>query len=179
VIDANQAAHNWQSATTDYGTEEAENGTGGTQVSDTLALNDVAMELDAQDEENYWNVGTLQAGDYRARFWVADTDQTSSFDLEVVDDHTGSPTTMASQSFTPARPVYTPAYEIKFTSTGAEDIYFVVTKTDTGTDRVRVDKYEYELDLPILHAGSTVTCEILVTGTPSTNGDDLQVTLWY
>lgn len=181
VIDQNQQSHNYQTPATDFGSQEAEESpaTGGTQVSDTLALNDVAMELDAQSEENYWNVGTLEAGDYRARFWVADVQKTASFDIEVVDDHLGTPSTMASESLTPARSVYTPHYELKFTSTGSEDIFFVVTKTDTGTDAVRVDKYEYVLDLPTLKGGSTVTAEVIVTGSPTTNGDDLQLTLWY
>ena len=171
----------WQSSTTDFGEQEAEEApaTGGSVVSDTLATNDSAVELDAQNEENYWNIGTLDPGDYVARFYVSDFDKTSSFDCEVVDDHLGTPTTMASISRTPARSVYTPAYEVKFTSTGSEDIFFVVTKTDTGTDRVRVDKYEYEVELPTLYAGQNVTVEVAITGTPTTNGDNVQVNVWY
>lgn len=171
----------WQSSTTDSGEQEAEESpaTGGSVVSDTLATNDSAAELDAQNEENYWNVGTLDPGDYVARFYVSDYDKTSSFDCEVVDDHLGTPTQMAAISRTPARSVYTPAYEVKFTSTGTEDIFFVTTKTDTGTDRVRVDKYEYEVELPTLYAGQNVTVEVAITGTPTTNGDDVQVNVWY
>lgn len=171
----------WQSSTTDAGAQEAESSpaVGGSVVADTLATNDYAAELDAQSEENYWNVGTLDAGDYTAYFYVSDYDKTSSFDLEVIDDHLGTPSVMAAVSQTPARSVYTPAYEVKFTSTGAEDIFFVVTKTDTGTDRVRVDKYEYEVRLPTLHAGQNVTVEGVVTGSPTTPGANVQVNVWY
>jgi hypothetical protein len=182
IIDQNQQDHNWQSPTTDYGTQEAEEApaTGdGVTVSDNLALNDSAVELDAQNEEHYWNVGTLDPGTYVARFWVSDVDTTASFDIEVIDDHLGTPATMATYSLSPGRTVYTPAYELKFTSTGTEDVFLVVTKTDTGADAVRVDKWEYEVLHPTLHAGSTVTCEVIVTGTPTTNGDDLNVTFWY
>lgn len=181
VIDQNQAGHFWQSPTTDFGTQEAETApaTGGTQVSDQVALNDVAMELDTQNEENYWNVGVLEAGEYVARFWIADPDVSASFDIEVVDDHLGVPVLMESRSIAPERPVYTPAYEVYFTSTGVEDIFLVTTKTDAGVGRVRVDKYAYEAVLPVLHGGSNVTVEVLVTGAPTTNGADLQISLWH
>ena len=182
VIDQNQAGHFWQSPTTDYGTQEAEEApaTGdGVNVSDSLAINDAAVELDAQNERQYWNVGTLDPGTYLARFWVADVDKTGTFDIQVVDDLLGTPVTMETLSLAPGRSVYTPAYELRFTSTGAEDIFLVVTKTDADTDRIRVDKWEYEVELPTLHAGSNVTIEVLVTGSPTTNGDDLQLTFWY
>jgi len=182
VIDQNQQAHFFQTSETEFGTQEAESApaTGdGTTVSDNLALNDVAVELNAQNEEQYWNVGVLEAGQYVARFWAADVDKTGAFDIAVVDDHLGTPTTLASRSLTPARSVYTPEYELLFTVTGTEDVFLVVTKTDADTDRIRVDKWEYEFIHPILHGGSIVTVDVVVTGTPTTNGDDLQVSLWY
>lgn len=180
IIDQNQASHSWQSSTTPSGTQEAEDApaTGdGVEVSDSLAINDTAMELDAQNDEQYWNVGTLDPGDYVVYFWVADVDRTGEFDIAVVDDHLGTPTTLESRSLSPARSVYTPAYELRFTSTGAEDLFFVVTKTDADTDRIRVDKWEYEFQYPVL--SGNVTAEVFVTGSPTTNGDDLQLTLWY
>lgn len=181
IIDQNQQAHFWQSSTTEEGSQEAEESpaVGGTLVSDNLATNDAAAELDTQNEENYWNVGVLGAGDYVVYFWVSDVNKTASFDLEVIDDHLGSPTVIESASWTPGRSVYTPAYELRFTSTGTEDIFFVVTKTDAPAGLVRIDKYAYEFMHPVLHGGSTVTAEVLVTGTPTTNGDDLQLALWY
>ncbi len=181
VIDQNQQAHSWQSPTTEADSQEAESApaVGGTQVSDNLATNDSAAELDTQNEENYWNVGTLGAGDYVAYFWVSDVQGIASFDIEVVDDHLGTPVVIESQSLTPARTLYGPAYELRFTSAGTEDIFFVVTKTDAGAGEVRVDKYEYAYQHLVLHGGSTVTVEVLSTGSPTTNGDDLQVSLWY
>lgn len=273
IIDQNQAAHALQTSTTEFGTQEAEDApaTGGTSVSDSLALNDVAMELNAQNENNFWQIGLLQAGDYAFRFWVADTDQTSTFIVRtneltketqslynnsstgdftitfqgqetaaivwnaadsavesalellsningvsvtgagtvgdpwlivfddpagnvdqittndagmdgsstIATDVAGTSTALDSLSVTPARPVYTPEYELSVTLDGTEILQLEVEKTDTGTDRVRVDKYEYEVVLPVLHGGSTVTVEVLVTGTPTTNGDDLQTSLWY
>jgi hypothetical protein len=275
VIDQNQAAHSWQSTTTDFGTQEAEAAStlgDGTQVSDTLALNDVAVELNAQNEKTWWQIPvTPQEGDYAFFYWVADTDQTSTFILRVNDvtaevqslynnstsgdftitfdgattaaiawnaaasavesalellatinnatvtgagtvgspwlitfddpagnvpqittndagmdgtstiatDTAGTSTTLDSLSLTPARPVYTPSYELLASLDGTQVIQLEVEKTDTGTDRVRVDKFEYAANLPILHGGSTVSVEVLVTGTPTTNGDDLQLTYWY
>jgi ribosomal protein S11 len=181
IIDQNQSAHFWQSATTEQGAQEAEEApaVGGTLESDSLATNDAAAELASISDENYWNVGVLEPGEYVAYFWVADVVKTASFDIEVIDDHLGTPTVVASRSLTPARSVYEPAYELRFTSTGTEDIFLVVTKTDAGAGPVRVDKYEFEFQHPILHGGSTVTVEVLVTGAPTTNGDDLQVALWY
>ncbi len=273
IIDQNQAGHFFQSQLNESGTQEAEDApaVGGTQVSDTLALNDVAMELDAQNENNFWQVGLLSVGDYAFKFWVADTDLTSTFIMRVneltaetqslfnnsstgdftitfqsettaaipwdetaanletalellsnindvsvtgagtsgdpwlivfdnpagnVDEITtndagmngsstiatdtaGTSTVLDSLSLTPARPVYTPEYLVFVTLDGTEIVQLEVEKTDTGTDKVRVDKYEYEALLPVLKAGSNVSVEILITGTPSTNGDDLQVTLWH
>ncbi len=273
IIDQNQAGHVFQTPTTEGASQEAETApaAGGTQVSDTLALNDVAMELDAQNENNFWQIGLLQPGDYAFKFWVADTDLTSTFIMRVneltketqslynnsstgdftitfqgqetaaiawnaaasaveaalellsnivavsvtgagtigspwlivfdnpagnVDqittndagmdgtstiatDVAGTNTALDSLSLTPARPVYTPEHELFVTLDGTEIVQMEVEKTDTGTDRVRVDKYEYAALLPVLHGGSNVTIEVLVTGTPTTNGDDLQWTLWY
>ena len=171
----------WQSSTTDYQLQEAEEApaTGGTVVSDTLALNDQAAELAAQNDVNSWNAGVLQAGDYRFRFWVADPDGTATALLEVVDVAPATPVVLASQSVSPQRSVYTPFYELKASLSGAEDITLRVTKTDSGTGRVRVDRYEYEVDLPTLYKGQMMTIEVLVNGTPTTNGSDVQLTIWY
>jgi hypothetical protein len=172
----------WQSSTSDEGAQEAEEApaTGGVIVSDTLATNDGAIELDTQNEENYWNVGTLDAGEYVAYFYVSDVDQIATFDCLVVDDHLGAPSTMASITRSPGRIEYTPSYEVKFTSTGAEDIFFVVEKTDvSGVADVRVDKYEYLVNLPRLWAGQVATIEGLITGAPTTPGADVQVNVWY
>ncbi len=74
---------------------------------------------------------------------------------------------------------YLPVHTINFSDTGGtEDWWFEVEKT-AGSGSVRVDKFEYELRNPLLHAGATATVEILSTGSPSTNGDDAQVTLWF
>ncbi len=273
IIDQNQAAHVFQTPITEAVTQEAEDApaAGGTSVSDSLALNDVAMELNAQNENNFWQVDPLPVGNYAFRFWVADTDLTSTFIVRVneltketqslynnsstgdftitfqgqetaaivwnaadsvvkaalellsninivsvtgigtigdpwlivfddpagnVDqittndagmngtstiatDVAGTSTALDSLSVTPARPVYTPEYELFVTLDGTELLQLEVEKTDTGADRVRVDKYEYAALLPVLHGGSTVKVEVLVTGTPTTNGDDLQLVLWY
>jgi len=178
VIDQNQQYHFWQSSTTDYGEAEAEDETGGTEVSDVLATNDVAMELDTQTETNEWNPGYLEAGEYIARFFVSDVEKTASVKC-TVEDRDGAPATMETETYTDGQTVYIPSHDIEFTATGAEDVWFVVEKDDTGSDAVRVDKYEYEVVLPRLYGGQTVKVECLVTGTPSTNGEDCQVTLWY
>jgi len=273
VIDQNQAGHFLQTATTEFGTQEAEDlpALGGALVSDTLALNDVAVELDAINETNHWQLPTLEAGEYTFRFWVSDSLQSSDFTVRVNDmtketqslynnsstgdftisydgqgptgviawnaaasvveaalellsninavsvsgagtvgdpwlivfddpagnvaqittndagmdgtstiatDVAGTSTTLESLAVATERPVYTPAYELISTLDGTEIIQLEVEKT-VAAGLIRVDKYEYAVLLPVLHGGSTVTVEVLVTGTPTTNGDDLQTTLWY
>lgn len=273
VIDANQAYHSWQSSTTDFGEMEAELVPGGTQVSDNLALNDVASELDAQFETNGWYVGALDPGDYAFSFYVSDYDKGSVYDLTVNDivkevasvdrgtstggtftltvdtvptaaiawnataedvktalelistvdlvtvtgtgtvgdpwictfdspianlavsgagsltggdatltvteDVAGSVTALATLTVTDEISTYSPAYQLEVTLDGTENIQMKVEKTDADTNRVRVDKYKYEVVLPRLYGGQTVTVEVLVTGTPTTNGDNLQLTVWY
>ncbi len=177
IQDTNQAQV-FQTSTTDFDEQEAEDATpgGGDQVSDAVATNDVAMELNAQNETSQWDVGVLQAGDYTARFWVRDIDKTSDFDIAVIDQPS---TDIIRTNITLHRATYEPAFELKFTSTGVEDIMLEVEKTDTGTDRVRVDKFEYQVALPILHAGSTVQVLGLITLTPTDAGGDVQVNVWY
>ena len=179
VIDANQQYHFWQSSETDYQEQEAETSpaTGGVSVSDALATNDVAMELDTQAETNSWTLAsTLDAGDYVARFFVADTDATATYDINVID--TGGPTTMATMTVSDGSP-YIPSHDLSFTSDGTETWKFEVEKTDAGAGVVRVDKYEVEVELPTLHALSTVTAEVFKTNSPTTLGGDLQITAWH
>lgn len=177
TADVAQQYFEWAAPATDFGEEEAEDATGGLPVSDALAGNNVAAELDAQFEENTWSAGTLEAGTYTFRFFVSDYDGTASFDIRVVD--TVGPTTLATASYTPARIAYTPAYELEVTVDGTETIQFEVEKTDAGAGRVRVDRYEYEVQLPTLYAGQTATVEVLVNGAPTTNGDDVNLTIWH
>lgn len=178
VIDANQAYHYFQTPLTDGETQEAEDSpaTGGTEISDALALNDVAMELDTQNETNSWNLGTLDAGDYIFKFWVTVDEADTEYDLLLNDLNASNLETL---SIADDRLQYTPAYEIYYTADGTEDFEVEVEKTDAGTGVVRVDRYSYEADLPTLHQGGTGTIEVLVTGSPTTNGDDLQVNVWY
>jgi len=86
---------------------------------------------------------------------------------------------LETNTFTPGSSGYDPPWTLDFTSTGAEDFEFVVTKTDAGAGVVRVDKYEYEVLLPTLHGGSTVTVSCLITGSPTDPGNNATVTIWY
>ena len=168
----------FQTSLDDFAEVEAEDATpgGGVQVSDAVATNDVAMELDAQNETNQWDIGTLDAGEYTAKFWVRDQEKTAFFDIAIIDQPS---TDIVRTNISQHRSTYSPAYELKFTSTGTEDFLFEVEKTDTGTDAVRVDKFEYAVSLPLLHAGSTVQVEGLITLTPTDAGGDVQVNIWY
>lgn len=283
VIDQNQQAHFWQSSTTDQGSQEAENvpvllAAGVAQVSDTLALNDVAVEIDVQNEQVHYQLPLLQAGDYSFFYYVSDYDQAATIVLRlnevtaeqqslynnsttgtftitysgppaftnettnaiaynaapsvikseleafngvnqvtvtgagtsgdpwlitfdnpagnvnqittndagmdgtstIATDVAGTSTLLESLTVPTNRPVYEPAYELIASLDGTQVVQMEVEKTDaTPSNRVRVDKFEYEVSLPVLHGGSTVTAEVLVTGTPTTNGTDLQLTLWY
>jgi len=183
VINENQQYHYWQSPLTDGSDDEQEAedspATGGVEVSDALALNDLAMELDAQYEDNTWNLGTLDPGSYVFKFWVAMTETGVTFDLHVKDMNLATPADVASLSVSDDVLLYLPAYEVRYTADGTEDFQVEVEKTDSGTGKVRVDKYAYEADLPTLHQGGTGTIEVLVTGSPTTNGDDLQLNVWY
>lgn len=178
VIDQNQAYHFFQTPTDDAGEQEAESApaTGGTLVSDTLATNDAAAELDTQGEKNSWNIGTGPgAGVYKFSFWVA-APGTAEATMRVLNGGV----ILGSLVRSPGRNTYDdPVYEIEVTLDGSEDLNVEVEKTDAGANVVRVDKYEYELQLPRLYGGQTMTVEVIETGTPTTRGDDLQVTLWY
>ena len=180
VIDLNQQAHTWVAPATTFASQEAEEapatGTGNV-VSDNMALNDVAYNLDAQNEYNEWTIGALDPGEYVFRLWVSNYDKTAEFRMELHDMN--GPTALRTVNVDSSRSTYEPAYEIEYTVTGTENLRLRVTKTDSGVDRIRVDKYEYELHEPILHGLSNVVLSVLQTGTPTTNGDDLQVTLWY
>lgn len=170
----------WQSSTTDEGEAEAEDETGGAEVSDLLATNDVAMELDAQYEMNYWELGTLEPGDYIARFYVRDNGQTDGTLVLRVRDDTATPTTLATTTITSPGPVfYDPPQELAFTVTSSVAVVFEAEKTDANSNIFRVDKYKYVLDPPTFVAGSTVTVELVVTGSPSYQGDDANFTVWY
>jgi hypothetical protein len=171
--------HSWVSSTTDAGEQEAEESpaTGGTLVSDQFATNDAAMELDTQNEDNEWEVGILEAGDYIAKFFVS-LGATATADLTVVDNQ-ATPVTLETRTINAARSQYEPAYEVAFSSTGTETILLRVEKTDAGSDVVRADKYEYEVDLPTFYGGQTFTGEIVITGTPTDAGGDVNVTIWY
>lgn len=181
VLNQNQQYHYWQSPLTDGDEQEAEDSpaTGGTEVSDALALNDVAMELDSQGEKNTWNLGTLDAGDYVFKFWVAATETGTTFDLHLKDLNLATPADVDSLSVADNVLTYVVPYEIFYTADGTEDFQMEVEKTSSGTGDVRVDKYAYEADLPTLHAGATGTIEVLVTGSPTTNGGDAQLSVWY
>lgn len=180
ACDANTQYHFWAVTSTPGTEQEAEvapaTTSGGVTVSDSLALNDSALELNAQNEYVAWNLGALDPGDYVARFYVSNYDLTSTFEIKVTDLPS---TTIASSSITTARQTYVPAYELEFTADGTEDFEFRVTKTDTGTDRVRVDKFEYEAFLDTFLGGQTVTVEVDILGTPSTPGSNAQVNVWY
>lgn len=179
ACDANTAYHFWTVTSTPGTDQEAEVApatTTGITVSDSTALNDSAIELNAQTEYVAWNLGVLDPGDYVARFHVSNYDLTSTFELKVTDLPS---TTIESASITAARGSYVPAYELEFTADGTEDFEFRVTKTDSGTDRVRVDKFEYEAFLDTFLAGQTLTVEVDIVGVPTTPGSNAQVNVWY
>jgi hypothetical protein len=177
-IQDTNAAQVFQTSTTDFGEEEAEDASpgGGTQVSDAVATNDVAMELDAQDETSQWDVGVLEAGDYTAKFWVRDLDKTAEFDIAVIDQPSSD---IIRTNIALHRSTYEPQFELKFTSTGTEDIMLEVKKTDAGTDAVRVDRFEYVVSLPLLHGGSIVQVTGVIINAPTDAGGDVQVNVWY
>jgi hypothetical protein len=170
----------WQSATTDAGEAEAEDEVGGLEVSDLLATNDVAMELDTQYEMNYWEAGTLEPGDYIARFYVRDYGQTNGSLVLRVRDDLATPTTLATTTINSPGPIfYDPPQTLNFTVTSSVAVVFEAEKTDANSNDFRVDKYEYVLDPPTFVGGSTITVELLVNGSPSYHGDDANFTVWY
>lgn len=169
----------WQSSTTKSGVQNADSApaTGGTAVSDSFAHGDSAMELDTQFETNSWTIGSLDAGDYVFNFEVSDTLSSAAFTIRVVD--VNGPTTLESLALSNNRFAYLPAYSLEVTLDGTEDVRVEVEKTDATTDPVRIDRYSYEVLLPVLYQGQFGTAEVLVNGTPTTNGDDVQLSVWY
>jgi hypothetical protein len=162
---------------TEYASDMATNG--GVEVSDSQADSGVAVELATQNEWVSWHVGVMDPGVYTVRFWVADVDETATFEIAVYDLNTGTVTSVVEANLTPARAGYNPAYELEFTADGVMDIAFQVTKTDTGADEVRVDRIQYEAQLATFLAGGTLTVEGVVDGSPTNAGEDVQVNVWY
>lgn len=176
VIDDTGVYHSWEAPTLLADSQEAEDAPAtstGSDVADANATDGQVTELD-NGEDAAWPIGVLEAGVYIARFYVAPTAATR-VDMRVID--TNGPSTLGETRASVTRPGYTPFYEVVFEADGVADIEFQV-ELITGT-KARVDKYEWELILPTLHAGSTVTVEVLVTGSPSTNGSDVQFGAWY
>lgn len=152
---------------------------GGTEVSDTFAESDLAVELNAQNEYVTWYVGVLDPGVWKVYFYVADQDQSCTFEVAVYDLNSGTVTSVVELNVSDNRIAYAPAYELEFTADGVMDLTFQVTKTDTGTDRVRVDRIAYEALLDVFLQGETLTVEGVVTGSPTSTGEDVQVNVWY
>ena len=169
----------WQSATTDSGSAEAEDQTGGTATSDLLATNDSVMSLTTQ-VTNSWDAGTLEPGTYVAKFYVRDVGQTDGTLVLRVVANTATPSTLVSTTVTSPGPVfYEPAQELSFTLASDTPILIEAEKTDVNTNEFRIDKYAYELDFPTFPAGTTMTVEMVVTGSPSYHGDDVNMTVYY
>lgn len=181
VCDTADQYHFWQSPVTDEGIQQAQSApaTGGTAVSDTWATDDYAAELDSDQETNSWNVGPLDVGEYIAKFYVADVDGSGAWYCQIVD--LNGPTVLFEQRFAngPTNPSLYVVYELPFTTDGVHDLEFRVVKDGATADRVRVDKYEYEADLPRFYEGQMLTVSTHVVGTPSGNGSDVQINLWY
>jgi hypothetical protein len=168
--------HSWEAPLLLEDSQEAEDAPAvstGVDVSDAQASNGDATELTGTDTVN-WPVGVLDTGVYTALFYVAPTDADAVL-LSVIDAN--GPTVLASMTVAQSRPSYTPAFELEFEADGVADIEFEVELV-TGTT-VRVDKFEWQLILPTLHAGAVCTVEVLVTGSPTTNGDDVQFSIWH
>lgn len=179
VMDAATDYYFYQTPLTDEGSHEAEGGTGGTEVSDTRATNDVAMELDAQYETNDVQFGDLDGGEYTASFYVSDVDGTSTYTVTIEDRQTATPVELATATYSDGRLLYEAPRELAFTApSSTNDIYAVVEKTDTGTDRVRVDRYDYATVLPTIFKSQFGTVELVDAGSP-VHGSDPQVTIWY
>lgn len=152
---------------------------GGTVVSDTFGEIDSVVELNAQNEFVAWYPGFLEAATYKVRYYVADVDQNSTFDVEVFDLVTGTVTAVIEQTVTDHRQSYEPAFELEFTTDGSKNIALQVTKTSNDTNRVRVDRIEYEAVLDSFLAGETLTVEGVIVGSPTNTGENVQVNLWY
>lgn len=166
----------WQSSLIDYGELEGEDATGdGVFVSDNLAGNDAAVQIETFGDVVTWSVGTLDQGDYVFRVYASAPD--GEFDFRVVD--LNGPTTLSTSSHILNRSIYTPPLQLKATLDGTEDIQLVIDKTDAFGTTVRVDRFEYQVSLPVLHGGSNVTVEAIVTGSPTTNGEDVNVGVWF
>lgn len=151
----------------------------GTEVSDEIALNDVAIELVNVADAVRWNPGVLPAGSYRFRVHAASPTDTSELLLKVSDLGAGGTGSgdIETVQFGVDRSTYTPAYDTGFVSTGAEDIELSAELNLGGP--LRIDRLTYEPSLPTLKAGSTVTVDVDIVGSPSTPGSDVQLNIWY
>jgi hypothetical protein len=175
-VQTTDAYQSWSAPASGSDSQEAEDApavSGGVDVSDARAGNGVATEIDGA-ETVVWTIGVLPAGRYIARFFVApNATQTR---LTVQTDG-ATPVLLVQTEVFQSRDTYLPAYEFEFDSDGVVGVEFEV-RMMAGTS-VRVDKFEWELISPVLRAGAVCTVEALVTGSPSTNGSDVQFSIWH
>lgn len=143
----------------------------GADVSDANASNGIATELTGVETVS-WPVGVQDSGVYTARFYMAPITSTN-VRLRVIDAN--GPTTLDQLNVVVNRAAYTPYYELVYEADGVRDIVFEVAQL-SGTAS-RVDKFEWVLEMPTLHAGAICVIEVLETGTPTTNGDDVQFSI--
>lgn len=172
----------WVSSGTDSGQQEAEDivGVDGVLVNDLLATNDVAQELQSQNDTAIWDTGNLEEGDYIAYFYVRDMGQTTGTLSLVVRTTQATPVTLASTTLSPGPTFYEPAQELAFSvPAGGIGVEIVATKTDNGSDYYRIDKMSYEYQNPTLLEGSTVRIYSQIYGSPGYTGDKANITVWY
>ncbi len=175
--------YSWQSSTTDYGEMQAEDAMAtpdGTQVSDLRATNDIAQSLDTQYDINSWDCGVLEAGEYVAKFYIRDVGQTNGTLVLRVRTDEATPTTLATTTInSPGSIFYDPPTELSFTVTSDVDVIIEAEKTDANSNEFRIDKYIYEVQLPMFAAETYLTIEASVTGSPTDAGGDANLTVWY
>lgn len=162
-------------------TLEAEDATltGATEISDVVALNDVAVEMTGAGSV-VWTVGTLPAATYSFYVYAAAQSGAEPMDILVTNLGTGASLSgnVKSITYVMDRNLYTPAIEVQFVSAGTENFELAVTKAAGGAP-LRVDRFAYEAYLPTFHAGATLDVEVSIVGTPTTAGSDVQLNLWY
>lgn len=180
-LDAVVQGFSWVAPDSTLVVEEAEDMTLvlGSQVADIAALNDIAVELDPTGTAT-WNPGVLPAATYYVRVYLAALEGYSTCDILVsnlLGGGTGSGDLLAI-SFAADRGEYEPYFLFKFASTGVEDVEIQIKNTAVA-NAIRLDRVAYEAELPVFHADQLFEIEVVVTGAPTTNGDDAQVSLWY
>lgn len=163
---------------------EAENGTRSNEgtipiIADSTASNQQSVELNGQNEYIEIDLGVMDSGTYTAytsiRASTGSATPANDIKFDVLD---GLDSVIQTVSETAVDGPYTEYVAPSWTADGDTQYKLRVTKAQATAGTMLVDTFRWEADVVTLSQGD-VELSVVVVGSPSTNGSDVNVTLWF